>query len=291
MIINDENIKKVTTGIRAAFAEAYKGVAPVYPQLGVKEVDSTTHAENYAGVIDLADVVEFLGERTAKQLEVFDYYLKNKTYVIQDLEIKREDLEDDRLGIYADAIAGRGRKAAAFPDRLIAQTMLAGFTEKGPDGAVFISANHKVGKGTASNIITGSAAAWFVLAGSDVPAFVLQKRRDFEFDDNTGGDEARDKMRYKFGGSARMNAGYYLWQGVVGSKSALDKTNLNKAIEMQMALKDDIGNPLGVTPKILVVGPSNRATAKELLEAERDAAGATNTNRGALQLIVSPYLP
>ncbi|WP_409449985.1 Mu-like prophage major head subunit gpT family protein [Aromatoleum sp.] len=40
----------------------------------------------------------------------------------------------------------------------------------------------------------------------------------------------------------------------------------------------------------LVVGPSNEAKARELLEADRNASGATNVWRGTAKLIVSPWL-
>ncbi|MCP5016241.1 MAG: hypothetical protein GY938_13360, partial [Ketobacter sp.] len=47
---------------------------------------------------------------------------------------------------------------------------------------------------------------------------------------------------------------------------------------------------LGVMPKLLVCGPSNRDAALEVVKAERKANGATNTNRNVVDVLVTPYL-
>jgi len=44
----------------------------------------------------------------------------------------------------------------------------------------------------------------------------------------------------------------------------------------------------GVNPKLLAVGPSNERKGLELINAERNAAGATNVYRGTAELLVVP---
>ena len=48
--------------------------------------------------------------------------------------------------------------------------------------------------------------------------------------------------------------------------------------------------PMGINPTLLVVPPTLRETALELVKAERNAAGATNVNRNAVEVLVTPYL-
>ena len=57
-----------------------------------------------------------------------------------------------------------------------------------------------------------------------------------------------------------------------------------------MGMKGDHGRPLGVNPRLLVVGPSNEKEGLELINAERNAAGATNVYRGTAELLVVPWL-
>ncbi|HEJ9874075.1 TPA: Mu-like prophage major head subunit gpT family protein, partial [Pseudomonas aeruginosa] len=47
---------------------------------------------------------------------------------------------------------------------------------------------------------------------------------------------------------------------------------------------------LGIRPKLLVVPPSLRSQALEVVKAERNAAGATNINRDVVDVLVTPWL-
>ncbi|MNG18050.1 Mu-like prophage major head subunit gpT [compost metagenome] len=55
-------------------------------------------------------------------------------------------------------------------------------------------------------------------------------------------------------------------------------------------MKGDKGKVLGIRPKLLVVPPSLRGVALEVVKAERNAAGATNINRDAVDVLVTPWL-
>lgn len=72
---------------------------------------------------------------------------------------------------------------------------------------------------------------------------------------------------------------------------ALDATGLKTALATLRRLKGWTGRPLNLRATHLVVPPELEWTARELLQAERDASGATNILRGAIpNIIVSPYL-
>lgn len=57
-----------------------------------------------------------------------------------------------------------------------------------------------------------------------------------------------------------------------------------------LAFKNDAGAPMGCMPTHLIVGPSNRTEALEILNADRLASGATNINRGTAELVITPWL-
>ncbi|MFZ5826509.1 MAG: Mu-like prophage major head subunit gpT family protein [Bacillota bacterium] len=57
-----------------------------------------------------------------------------------------------------------------------------------------------------------------------------------------------------------------------------------------MALQDEAGRPLRIMPNLLVVPPQLEGEGKEILEAEKNAQGATNIYRGTATLLVVPDL-
>jgi len=95
---------------------------------------------------------------------------------------------------------------------------------------------------------------------------------------------------YRYGVDARGNVGYGFWQQAYASKDTLNATNFDAGVAAMMAFKSDEGRPLGIQPNLLVVGPSNRAAGKALIEAETLASGASNTNFKAVELYVCPWL-
>jgi phage major head subunit gpT-like protein len=57
-----------------------------------------------------------------------------------------------------------------------------------------------------------------------------------------------------------------------------------------MSIKADGGRPMAIKPTVLVVPPTLRANAIEIVKNERLANGASNPNFGVVDLIVSPWL-
>ncbi|WP_027364017.1 Mu-like prophage major head subunit gpT family protein [Desulfotruncus alcoholivorax] len=72
--------------------------------------------------------------------------------------------------------------------------------------------------------------------------------------------------------------------------AALSLDSYAAARAQMMTLKDDQGKPLNIMPNLLVVSPQNDKTGREILLAERTAAGATNVMRGTAELLVVPAL-
>jgi phage major head subunit gpT-like protein len=71
----------------------------------------------------------------------------------------------------------------------------------------------------------------------------------------------------------------------------LDAANFQTARTMLMSMKDDFGRPINLNPKLLLVIPVDLlATAQGILEVERLANGASNTNYKAAEILVSPWI-
>lgn len=72
--------------------------------------------------------------------------------------------------------------------------------------------------------------------------------------------------------------------------AVLAQTAYENAFRDLMLLKDENSEPIDVMPTHLVVGPKNRALARTILQADRNANGSTNTNFGTAELVVAPRI-
>lgn len=291
MIINQGNLSNLFTGYKAAFNTGFRTSKPMFDKVATV-VPSNNAIEDYAWLGQYPQLREWIGDRQVKNMVAGKYQIRNRKFE-STVAIPREDIERDNYGIYAPMMQEMGYAAATHPDKLIFNLLVAGFTTTCYDEKTFFSATHPLGDGSASNTGGGTAAPWFLLDTSrPLRPLIFQKEKDYKLialtDDRDEGVFMRDEYRY--GVDGRGNAGFGFWQQAYGSKQALDVEAFDGAIAAMMALKSDEGNPLGIKPTLLVVGPSNRAAAKALIEAETLASGASNTNFKAVELFVCPWL-
>jgi phage major head subunit gpT-like protein len=255
-------------------------------------VPSSVREETYAWLGAFPKMREWVGERQIKNLTLQSYTIKNKDWEVT-IEVDRNDIEDDAIGVYRPIVAELGRAAAQHPDELVASLLKDGFTKTCYDGQYFFDTDHPVGTGTASNFGGGSGTAWFLLdASREIRPLIFQSRREVEFvsKDRPDDESAFMRKKYIYGVDRRDNAGYGLWQLAYGSKDTLDATNYGAARAAMMGFKDGEGKPLGIMPSLLVVSPELESAAREILINERDASGATNQWRGSAELLVLPWL-
>lgn len=71
---------------------------------------------------------------------------------------------------------------------------------------------------------------------------------------------------------------------------ALNSANFQTARARMMAFKGENGRPLGIMPNLLVVPPALEKAARDIVVAEFNSSGATNTQRGMATVEVVPEL-
>lgn len=293
MIIDANKLSNLTLGYKATFNGAFRRAEGMmhWQQLATV-VNSTTATETYSFLGQFPRMRELLGERVVKNLQQYNYTISNKTWE-STVAIPRTAVEDDQYSVYGALFEELGFAAAEHPERLVFEKLLAGFSETGYDGQFFFDTDHPVGNGTVSNSGGGTNAEWFLMdTRRALRPLIYQMRAPVELvaKVNPNDDNVLFKEEYIYAARGRMNVGFGLWQYAYGSKQALSSTTFDAAMAAMMSVKTDEGRPLGVMPNLLIVGPSNRAAALGVLEAERLANGASNTNFRATDLIVTPYL-
>ncbi|MDL2288277.1 Mu-like prophage major head subunit gpT family protein [Oscillospiraceae bacterium OttesenSCG-928-F05] len=154
MIINQSALQGIYTGFKTIFTKAFGEIKPLHPRVATV-VPSEAGEEAYKWLGALPMMREWVGERNIQNLSASDYTIKNKDFELT-VSVPRNDIEDDKIGLYSVPIQMLANRAAQHPDSLVFKLLKDGFTEKCYDGKPFFATDHKMGKKTASN--AGTAA-------------------------------------------------------------------------------------------------------------------------------------
>lgn len=299
MIINEQSLSILYIGVKAAFQQGFDGVEPVWPSIATK-VSSTTREEHYAWLGQFPRLREWVGDRVIQNLRAYSYTIKNRKFE-STIQVLRENIEDDTYGLFAPMFRDMGGAAAVHPDELLFELLASGFTEKCYDGMPFFSENHPTGVNLGSVASNCQKAAegeekapWYLLDTSrSIKPFIYQDRRPYELNQMVDPSSPNVFMRseYLYGIDARANMGFGFWQQAFGSNLELTAENFNAAYTAMTGLKSDEGRTLGIKPKILLCGMSNREKAFYIAKADRLADNVPNPNYQVVDVIVTPYLP
>lgn len=295
MIINSENLALAFKGFKTVYSEAFLE-APSHADKIAMTVPSASRDETYGWLGMFPQLREWIGQRQVNSLKAHGFTITNRTFE-STVSVKRNDVADDRLGVFKPFVAEMGMAAKRHPDELIFGLLKSGFDTKCFDGTNFFAANHPVEidgkKATLSNYQAGSDPAWFLLDTSRaIRPIIWQKREDYEFQtlDETNSPHVFLNDEYLYGVRARVNAGFGLWQLGFGSKAPLTEESYADARAAMMAFKSDGDRPLGVRPTVLVVPPQLESAGLHLLNTETKDGGGSNPWKNTAELIVTPYV-
>ena len=296
MLVNRQNLADMFRGFQMVFQGAWQQ-APSMAEMVATTIPSTGAEEHYAWLGTMPRFREWIGDRQLNSLKTHDFTIKNKDFEMT-LEVDRNHIEDDKVGIYTPMLKEAGMEAKTHPDELVFGLLAAGFNSLCYDGQYFFDTDHPVTDAngnltTWSNYGGGSGVAWYLLDTTRaVKPVIFQKRKEYDFVAMDGlNDEAvfmRKKFRY--GVDARVNVGFGLPQLAYASKQTLDATAFAAARASMQSVKGDGGKVLNVKTKLLVVPPSLEKPALEIVNAERLSNGATNVQRGLAEVVVVPWL-
>jgi phage major head subunit gpT-like protein len=123
-------------------------------QLLAMEVPSTGDTESYNWLGQVPNMREWVGDRVMKDLEEFEFSIKNKKFEAS-VQVLAETIEDDKLGMVRPRIQGLADAYWRKRWSLVLSLLTACKTTYCYDGKYFVAANHSEGdSGTQSNIET-----------------------------------------------------------------------------------------------------------------------------------------
>ena len=300
MIVNRQSLDDLRVGFKTTFQNQLQQSTSLYSRIATL-VPSTNKSEDYGWLGKVPNVREWFGERVVQNLGEASYAIRNRSFELT-VGVDRDDIEDDNLGIYTPMFAMLGESVAAWPDSLVWPLLNAGFATNCYDGQYFFDTDHPVldASGTPQSVANtdgGSGAPWYLLDVSKVlKPFIWQLRKPGQFVSLDRPDDPNvfSKKEFQYGWDGRGNAGFGFWQFAWGSKQTLDAAHYNAAFAALQGMKGDYGRPLnvltGAAKPLLVVPSSLRAAALQLVNAQNDAAGASNVNYGTAEVLVCPSI-
>lgn len=184
------SVQEVYQGTRLLFTEAMLGMTadPLSDIAWYMQSDGASEKFRFGG--DVPEMEKMVGgEREFATLTNADFEIRNERFGAG-ITMHEDDLDDDRIGIYAPIVAQLGQNAAAFPSRYIGYYLLNGFAgnlfpEKklgagvAYTGSQFFSASHSMGGPTQTNLVGSLALTEANLQTADLQ---LRKMRTWKGD-------------------------------------------------------------------------------------------------------------
>lgn len=292
MIINKFNLSALYTAFLAAFNSGLGAAPSQYAKIATV-VPSTTKTNEYGWLGKFPKMREWLGDRVINGMLTHGYSITNKAFELT-VGVDRDDIEDDNIGIYTPMMTEMGQSTAENPDELVFGLLKTGHTTLCYDGQYFFDTDHPVigEDGTVasqSNLDDNgnSGTRWYLLDCSRaLKPIIFQDRKKPQFVSKTAetDDNVFDRKEYVYGVDSRCNVGFGFWQQAYCSRKPLTKENLQAAYIAMTERKGDNGRTLGIKPNLLVVAPTSKFTAAEILTAAQ-ISGTDNVMKGLVEVL------
>lgn len=159
MLVNKAALDSIFTGLKTIFNKTLTAQPGTW-QATAMEVQSTGAGEDYAWLSRFPKMRKWVGEKFVKALEAGKYYKKNEDWETT-IAVLRNDIEDDRLGIYNTQAMGAGESTGELRDIIVDDLKNSAFASECMDGQYFYDTDHplKSSDGVASSVSNKGTAA------------------------------------------------------------------------------------------------------------------------------------
>lgn len=300
MIVTGASLAALQVVFSKAFQTGYSATRPESDFIKITtQIESSGASNMYGWMGKSPKMREWVGSRQLKNMKTYNYTIANKDFEAT-VPVDRNDIEDDNLGLYSPLMEEMGVSAAQHPDSLTFGLLREGNVTLCYDNQYFFDTDHPSFKSDASEITVSNIdnsgdtnPYWYLLDVSrPVKPLIFQNRKSPEFVSKTSA-EASDHVfmnkEYLYGVDARCNVGFGLWQMAYASNAKLDGAGLDAAIEKMQSLLDSNGQPMGIKPSLLVVGPKLRASANQTVNVEI-IDGTSNANYKVVDVLHTAWL-
>jgi phage major head subunit gpT-like protein len=157
MIVNKSNLTAVFINLKTTFNKAFDAAPSLWEKTTMK-VPSGSSQNDYSWLSRFPKMRKWLGDKVLKTLEAFKYTVVNDDYEAT-IEVDRNDIEDDQIGIYEPQARDAGYSSKQLPDEIDADLKNNAFTNLCYDGQYFYDSDHDVAGSSVSNLGTAALSA------------------------------------------------------------------------------------------------------------------------------------
>lgn len=154
MLVNKSSIQIAFVALKTLFNNAFSAAPSTWEKIAMK-VPSSTGSNIYAWLSAFPKMRRWVGEKHIKSLKAYSYTVENEDFEAT-VEVDRNHIEDDQLGIYSPQAKMAGFSAKQLPDEIVYELVNGAFENLCYDGQYFFDTDHPVGKSSISN--KGTAA-------------------------------------------------------------------------------------------------------------------------------------
>ena len=162
LLINKSTLTAVFTNLKTTVNKAFEA-APSDWEKTAMLVPSGSSQNDYAWLSMFPKMRKWIGDKAVKAFEAFKYTVVNDDWEAT-VEVDRNHIEDDTLGIYAPQAQMAGHSSKQLPDEIVADLKNNAFTNECYDGQFYYDTDHPVAGATMSNKGTAQLSAATVAA-------------------------------------------------------------------------------------------------------------------------------
>jgi phage major head subunit gpT-like protein len=204
MIISGQVLDLAFKGFKSVYTDAYLET-PAHADKIAMTVPSESRDETYGWLGQFPSMREWVGPRHVKNLVANGFTIKNRKFE-STLEIARDDISDDRLGVFKPMFSEMGQAARRHPEERVFGLRASGCATSCYDGQFCFDVDHPVTDGDGgvtpvSHFQGGAGTAWYLLDTSrGVRPIIWQEREKYAFQQLTRNEDeyvfSNDKYRY-----------------------------------------------------------------------------------------------
>lgn len=176
MLVNKQSLSAIFISLKTIFNNAFQAAPSSWEKIAMR-VPSTSGQNDYAWLSNFPKMRRWVGAKQVKSLEAYRYPVVNEDWEAT-VEVDRNHIEDDQLGIYQPQAQMAGFSAAQLPDEIVYEAVNNAFTTLCYDGQYFFDTDHPVAGASVSNKSTAvlSNATQAAAAGSYGAARTAMKK-------------------------------------------------------------------------------------------------------------------
>jgi len=157
MLVNKSNLTAVFINLKTTFNKAFDAAPALWEKTTMK-IPSGSKENDYSWLSRFPKMRKWLGDKVIKTLEAFKYTIINDDWEAT-IEVDRNDIDDDSIGIYEPQAKDAGFSAKQLPDEIDADLKNNAFANECYDGQYFYDDDHEVAGSSVSNLGTAALSA------------------------------------------------------------------------------------------------------------------------------------